>query len=309
MKHYPTIVNLIAKQKNHYSPTAKDLAVIDNKLGTSQLGIGASSNLAQYALSISYNSKNPKYDDYTCILSVAAQVYIDSSKKSYDLDLNKEMDRIRKDLDMKENRYPAFWRDVEYKQSKNVSFSAQEDDETLAQLLDPEPTDKKERTKRGKPINNTLRCPMNILHYFTVPKSENTTETIPTEDFINTYPYKGNKRTCKRVEKLIEDYGLELYKYNSMANDADTYFLLQDDFKNLVEDIRATHLSKNYLPLMSWLINRAFVATPELRGNTNKLKTRLHKNRSLLLKTLYEVNPQQFLQIFSKHIAEKDGEN
>lgn len=271
------------------------------------MAIGMSSNYCQIALTFSYNFRDVKYENYTCILSVLAQVAIDSCKRSYDININNEINRIKNDLNLKENRYPAFWRDVEYKQSKNTSYSAEDGEvETLDSLLNPEPT--VEKTKQGKPINNTLRCPMNILHYFNAPKKKYDKDTIPTEDFINSYPYKGNKRTCKRVEKLIEDYSLELYKYNSSASDAETYFLLQDNFNNLVADIRATHLSKNYLPLMSWLINRAFVATPELRGNTNKLKTRLHKNRSLLLKTLYDVNPQQFLQIFSKHIAAKDGE-
>lgn len=299
---------MIPKEKNHYDNTAKDLSIIDNKLGSCQMAIGMSSNYCQIALTFSYNYKDIKYEDYTCILSVLAQAAIDSAKRSYDIDINNEINRIRNDLNLKENRYPAFWRDVEYKQSKNTKYSADgAEEETLESLLNDEPVP--EKTKQGKPINNTLRCPMNIVHYFKAPKKKNNTDTIPTEDFINIYPYSGNKRTCKRVEKIIQDYSLELYKYNTSTNDAETYFLLQDDFQNMIDDIRSTHLSKNYLPLMSWLINRAFSVTPQLRGKKNKLKSRLDKNRALLLKTLYEVNRDQFLQIFSKHRQENADKN
>mgnify|MGYP003459116409 CR=1 FL=1 len=52
----------------------------------------------------------------------------------------------------------------------------------------------------------------------------------------------------------------------------------------------------------SYLINRSFVITPKAKGKIEKNKTNLDKNKSLLLKTLYELNPEQLLKCFSNNI-------
>lgn len=70
--NYPTIVNLVPKEKNKYDNTLKDFALVDNKLAAAQLAIGLSSNLAQLCLTYSYNFEDKKYQDYVCILSVLA---------------------------------------------------------------------------------------------------------------------------------------------------------------------------------------------------------------------------------------------
>ena len=72
VKHYPTIVNNIPKEKNTYSSSLENFAKIDNKLAASQMSIGSSSNLAQIALSYSYSFSDQKYINYVCILSVLA---------------------------------------------------------------------------------------------------------------------------------------------------------------------------------------------------------------------------------------------
>ena len=72
MAAYPTIVNCIPKEKNIYNNRPEDYAKIDNRLAASQVAIGQSSNLAQIALTYTYNFKEQKYNDYVCILSVVA---------------------------------------------------------------------------------------------------------------------------------------------------------------------------------------------------------------------------------------------
>ena len=71
--HYPTIVNNIPKESNHYNYTYKNYAIIDNRLAAAQMAIGESSNLAQLCLTQTYNSDDQMYSDYVCILSVLAQ--------------------------------------------------------------------------------------------------------------------------------------------------------------------------------------------------------------------------------------------
>ena len=55
-----------------------------------------------------------------------------------------------------------------------------------------------------------------------------------------------------------------------------------------------------YLDLFSWLIDRAFLISPSLKYQANQSRTR--KNRSLLLKTLYDVNPKAVIKCFCKNL-------
>ena len=106
---HPTIVNNIPKEKNSYDNTLKDFARIDNNLASASLAIGESSNLAQIALTYSYNNISRKMDDYVCILSVLAQVAIDNAKRRFDIDLTGEIKRIKADMNIKRNGLPSFW--------------------------------------------------------------------------------------------------------------------------------------------------------------------------------------------------------
>lgn len=270
--NYPTIVNNIPKEKNFYDNTMDDFAKLDNLLSASQTDIGESSNLAQIAQTYSYNFSDEKYEDYVCIMSVLAQVAIDSAKRRFDVNIPAEISRIKADMDIKEIGYPLFWSII----------------------------------KKGfnrKHINPELDCPMNYLYSLQLEQGR-TTKTISISNFFNVYPVESGRRKCRKVEELIENYSLELYKHNTdeKENDRDGYFLLRSDFDKMVQDIRQIHISKNYICLMSWLINRAFCITPGEKKNIYNIQTKLDKNKSLLLKVLYDVNPSNLLEIFSKNV-------
>ena len=70
--HYPTIVNNIPKETNHYDNNLLNFAIIDNAISASQTDIGESSNLAQLCLSYSYTFDDVKFDNYVAVLSVLA---------------------------------------------------------------------------------------------------------------------------------------------------------------------------------------------------------------------------------------------
>ena len=72
-------MNNIPKEKNSYNNSLINYSNIDNNLAAAQLAIGESSNLAQICLTYTYNFDDQKYQDYVCILSVLAQVAIDSA--------------------------------------------------------------------------------------------------------------------------------------------------------------------------------------------------------------------------------------
>ena len=242
-----------------------DYALIDNNLAHSQLAIGESSNLAQLALTYTYNYNDQKYKDYVCILSVLAQVSIDSAKRRYDIDIASEIRRIKKDMNIQQHGYPKFWLNI------------------------------RNDFDRGK-INYKLSCPMNELSGVRFKGVGVKKGVLPISYFLNKYEINGSRRGSRKVEKIIEKYSLELL--SSQLKNEDEYLLLRNDFDEMIEDIKRVYISKQYLGLMSWLIQRAFLLTPQSYQSHSKT----HKNKSILLKTLYDVNPSCLLKVFSKNI-------
>lgn len=268
--NYPTIVNNIPKEKNIYTNTPENFAIIDNNLSASQTDIGESSNLAQVCLSYTYNFNDTKINDYVCILSVLAQCAIDAAKRKFDVDVTAEIKRIKTEVNVKKNKYPLFWLAI------RPGFNMNN-------------------------INKTLLCPMNSIYNISLPKFRDNTKTFPISKFFIPHEKDISKRVAKKVQTLIEKYSLELLKYNSAPNEKqedDQYLLLRHDFEKLIEDIRMTTLPDKYVYLMSWLIDRAFQCTPGMKSKQNVIQTKLDKNRTLLMKTLFEVNKNAFLSCF-----------
>lgn len=94
-KKYPTIVNSIPKSNKEYINNSESKAEIDNLLAKAKSDIGVSSNLAQIALSRYSDSKDKKIRDTVVIMSVLAQVAIDNAKRQYEVDVEKECNRLR----------------------------------------------------------------------------------------------------------------------------------------------------------------------------------------------------------------------
>ena len=110
------------------------------------------------------------------------------------------------------------------------------------------------------------------------------------------------RKTCKKVEDLINRYSFELYNYNSVEERDETYLLLRSNFDKMINDIRKTYISNSYVGLFSWLINRAFSVSSGNKKNVGTMKSTINKNKSLLLKTLYEVNADNLMKCFSKNL-------
>lgn len=270
-RYYPTIVNNIPKDQNVYKKTMDDYAKIDNGLANSQLDIGESSNLAQIAQTYACNFSDKKYIDYVCILSVLAQAAIDSAKRRFDIDISSEIKRIKNDMDIKKYKYPSFWRII----------------------------------KRGfnrDNINEELICPMNYLYNMDLTEFHSQDTTLPMKYFFQKYEMDNNIRTCRKVEDLIERYSIKLYECNSNNTYCDeTYLLLRKDFDDLISEIQKIKISKNYLGLFSWLIDRGFIITHNIKSTQFQLKSTINKNRAILLKVLYTINPSSLLKCFSKN--------
>ena len=103
--NYPSIVNNLKESSITYNNSKTDYANMDNKFSGSQMGIGWSSNLAQLAMTYYWTElaqEEPnsellqQYYDNFVILSVLAQLVIDSCKRSYEIDGEDEIKRISK---------------------------------------------------------------------------------------------------------------------------------------------------------------------------------------------------------------------
>lgn len=266
---YPTIVNNIPKDSNVYDNTMEDFAKLDNKLAASQLDIGESSNLAQLAQTYDCTYGNQKYKDYVCILSILAQIAIDSAKRLFDVDVGAEIRRIKKDMNVKENKYPAFWKIIH-------------------------------RDFKDKNINYNLICPMNYLYNLKLNQFRSEQSTIPIEYFFQKFKLEKNRKTCKKVEEIIGTYINKSFSTFGSESD-DSYFLLKMDFDNMIKEITKIYVSSNYIGLFSWLIDRAFCLSIAQKQNQYKLKSIIKKRRSVLIKTLYNVNSANLLKCFSNN--------
>ena len=266
-KHYPTVDNNIPMEKNVYSNDILNFAIIDNKIAATQLDIGESSNVAQIGLSYTYNDFGKGFEKYIDILAVLAQCSIDNAKKTFAVNVHEEIQRFKEEMNIKEFGYPKFFG-----------------------LIKPEVRNK---------INPNIVCPMNEVGNLKVNKIRYSTPTIPIQEFFVNHEDKPYKRRCKQVEEMIEKYSLKLYKMQTKDDMGyEDWILLRSDYDKLLEDIHRLKLSEKYIGLMSWLINRAFMITPSVRSNSDVINTKLSKNRPLLLKILYDLNPKMFAKCF-----------
>lgn len=264
-----TIVNNIPQIKKKYLPTKRNYAMVDNNIASSQYDIGESSNVAQISQTYmhTFPQNKEKYASICEILSVLAQVSIDSAKRSFDLDVHKTINNIRKEINIKELQFPKFWL----------------------------PTHKNfDKTK----INENLNCPMDWLQNYkiSIPRKKG----ISISKFINEYPTPRLEATSKKVIKILNKINLNFYEnYNSIniyESDYENLIILESDFEDCVKELKKLKLGTKYKSLISWLVSTTFKASE----TDNKDIKQLNKNKCLLLRVLYEVSPDTVINVFKK---------
>ena len=271
--HYPTVDNNIPMEKNIYSRDIINFATIDNKLSAAQLDIGESSNVAQIGLSYTYNDFGKEFEHLVDVLAVLAQCSIDNAKKTFDVNIHSEIQRIKEEMNIKEFGYPAFMGEI-----------------------------KPEIRKR---VNPNIVCPMNAAFKVKTKRKVYDSPAIPIAEFFAPQPNIESIRKSKAIERLIEKYSWKLNNFRQdtieeNGYDIDEWFVLRSDYDALLQDLKKITMPKKYIGLMSWLINRAFVVTPGTKRNRNTINTKLSKNRSILLKILYDLDPKMLLKCFKK---------
>lgn len=239
-EQYPTIVNALKESGIVYNNAKSDYAIMDNRFSGSKMGIGWSSNLAQLAMTyywteIAKENKNEQkikelYDNFI-ILSVLAQIIIDSCKRLYEIDGNEEIKRISKMSCMtmlkaipgqsKDSRskfrkcdFPEFM-----KYTKEIKHT-----KDGKELPYEEIEDKKLKLKNR--INRSLQCPMNWLEeWLDKIQGASTADAIPTSEFFIKMNGKPNNRQMSKIRSLIEGY--DSFVKSAYASETDEDILIE----------------------------------------------------------------------------------
>lgn len=259
--NYPTIINgipLAEKSDNNYKKDLESYAKMDNKISSSQFGIGWSSNIAQLALSYYYDMiKNggseddlKDLEDIFIICSVLAQVEIDSAKRIFDIKPNAELRRLGiKCYEKREGKkkYPKFYAD---NQSKLKDYKIE-----------------------AKDIDENVDCPMQILYNILRDeivdlrkiKSQN---TVKYDLSVLFKPQIGKERDSKQYKKIIsivEEYDEFIKSENKTSEDY--YHNVEEKFNECMKKIGKYKIN-NYT--MSSLIKYAFANRD---GNCDRMLT------------------------------------
>lgn len=319
-QEFPTIINKFEKSTKTYNNSMKDLARIDNLLQASQKSIGTSSNVAQLYLTKYWDRMNNHKDgevtekllDNVCILSVLAQVAVDSSKRAFivgngDNGLNNEIDRLRKELrkskieytdDIESDKFrnPTFWQytSTSFKNDEIEKKLRNKDKKAWRELKEK---DKKTKIKEEKEnmINQLYNysCPVNwvLEEVDKITKAEKT-ESLDNGLFINKEVADKNKEDRKQANKIEEvveflDYNVKFYN-NSTLKEEDINEISMELWKDALEQINKLSIK---IETMSLLISRALEEDNKFLKDNKQIRTKL-------LNTLYRYNKENFIKCF-----------
>ena len=309
-RRYPTIVNALKESGITYRNTKADYAAMDNKFAKSQMGIGYSSNLAQLAMSYYWTElQKPEpderrlkelYDNFV-ILSVLAQVLIDSCKREYEIDGNTEIKRIAnlecmqltKSYVTKAGKVKTYKCDfpefMKYTREVKVTKDGKE-------IPYDEVNESKDKLKRR--INRDLVCPMNDLEYWLDKiQGASTTATIPTEKFFIKMKGQANARQMTKIMDFIVSYENFII---------DSRIKYKDDNEMYVQSIATKSAEivselKNIRIGNIVTINRLIEIALGLSNEVGVSKSREYspeKHTRKILSMLYKMNPEKFLVNF-----------
>ncbi len=239
---------------------------MDNSLAKSQLGIGESTNIAQIAQSYGYTFDDKDYEMYNALLATICQCCIDNAKRTFAIDINAEIKRIKEELDIKTNGLPKFWKTI--KGQDGVDYSEK--------------------------INYDIKCPMNTLQDLRSKVQPIRNKPIPLLDFCTKEKYKQDYKKNKQVEELLKKYEIDLFKYSVGGDKKNNILWLKGSYDDLIYDLgRIGLLSKKYINVFDYFIKHTFGTNP------NKVSI---KNGRMLLSVLYKMSAQSnnLLNLFIK---------
>lgn len=270
---YPTIINAVDENgANNYHFTAEDYAEMDNQISDAQESIGTSTDIAQLALSYYYDGgmEDRELENCFIILSVIGQISIDLAKKCFDIDVVKEIRRIRNLPCMKRNEIPQFF--ASNKKSRN------------------------NKVFEGKVVVS-MNCPMDIMADIiedNVIGYADRESHLPLRNFWNySVIAKGNRykkdkfveevRSYNKSDKWLEKHEAEM--------DKETFFSLKN--RNMTQFLAKVSKELDQETIMQLVI----YATDDDNSNV----------RATILNFLFKLYKDEFMNCFIKN-GQKQGE-
>lgn len=297
-RDYPTIVNNLKESNITYENTKISYAEMDNKFAKSRLSIGESSNLAQLAMTYYWTNRNNTvlYDNFI-ILSVLAQVAIDSCKREYEVDPMVEIERIKSmecmNITREEVRSNGKIKKVKYdlpkfmKYTKEIKYSKNGKEIPYEEV-------KEKKDKINKRINESLICPMNWLEdVLDGIKSIDNSISTPTENYFVKMNGLGNNRQMSKIRNIVEEYD-SFIKYNILnsENEESCYANMTEKTKDVIENLKKIRIGNMVT------INRLIETSLGIEKINNNKNTRNHndfKYTRMILNILYRMDKSKFL--------------
>lgn len=276
---YPTIINKVDEvgaSEYHFTPL--DYAKMDNQISDAQSSIGTSTDTAQLALSYYYADDMQNKELVKCfiILSVIGQISIDLAKKTFDLDVVKEIKRIQNLPCMRRNEIPQFF-------AKNKK-------------------DRNNKIFSNSKMITSMKCPMDIIARIIDEKVHGRAKSVyhkPLRDFWNSeISDKGNRYKEQRVIEAANEYNKSkkwLENNKNKINDS-TFFALENRAMKIFLN-KTTSKKKKYLD-QETVMKLVIYATDD--DNTSVCTT--------ILNFLFRNYNEEFLNCFVKNV-QKQGEN
>jgi len=310
-KEFYTIVNALQESGITYNNTKKDYAAMDNKFSKSRMGIGYSSNLAQLAMTYywtelqkdNYNKDRLKelYDNFI-ILSVLAQVIIDGCKREYEIDGNKEIDRISKLPCMSIKRFVGYTDSGKPKYKKYdfpefMKYTREIKYTKDGKELPQEEIDESKNKLKSR-INRNLLCPMNWLEdWINKIQNASTSDTTPTENFFVKMDGYANNRQMSKIRQIVEDYDsyIKSIQSNSYLDDETSTELIIDKSKLVLDEL--SKIKVGNIVTINRLIETSLGIEPKDNGNVFYNKSQKYTRK--MLNCLYKMNKDKFLLNFN----------
>lgn len=312
-ENYPTIVNDLKESGVVYKSNKSEYARMDNTFSKSRIGIGYSSNLAQLAMTYYWSelqSDNPdqkrldELSDNFVILSVLAQVIIDSCKRLYEIDGIKEIDRISKlpcmsmkkevidkngNKRMKKCDFPEF---MKYTREIAVTKDGKE--------LPQEDIEESKNKLKGR-INKDLICPMNWLQeWLDKIQGASTKVTTPTENFFIKMTGRPNRDQISKIMKIVIDYDIYTQALkDTCKSDEDYYNSLVVKTESIISDISKIKI-RNIITI-NRLIEISLGLSHEI-GLSYERKYNPLKYTRKILNILYRYDKEKFLCNFNSSL-------
>lgn len=311
---YPTIVNSFKKSTKKYRNTMDDLTTIDDGLQCSQKAIGTSSNVAMLYLTNYWdklyrnnwieNEETKQMLDNVCILSVLAQVAVDSSKRAFIVGngkngLNNEIERLRKKLPRKNItdkksiiEKPTFWQytNIAFNNSEIEKRLKNEDSELWKELSDDDKKLKVKSTKKEMIAElKDYYCPVNnILKEIDKLGKADYNNTIDDYEFLVKDIDNPDKKQSRKMESIVYELDKKIKIARNELDEDDLLNYCNVLYEEYIKNIKKYKISQSTMLLMIQRVLR----------NDNKIIRNNRDIKTIILNLLYKRSYDNFIKCF-----------